>query len=141
MNAIVDNQLAEITAFLDHLTDTEQFNEAECYHYWPAGHPGAPADSPAYTGTCTVGAAIVAKRFGGSIWGYGENPAATVSPTGHDFAIVGMWLVDWWAYNVEASTPKMIFNLETEGALIASLYGPRKSWEPTPFCEPFAVKP
>ena len=139
MNATADNQLADITAFLAHLTETEQYNEPEGYHFWPAGYPGAPAGSPAYTGTCTVGAAIIAKRFGGSIWGYSENPVATVSPTGHDFAIVGVWLVDWWAFNVEGSAPKMIFNLETEADLIASLYGPSQAWEPTSFFQPFAV--
>lgn len=85
---------------------------------------------------CTGGAMAVAERFGGKVMGFyaDDNPAATIGEgyDGHDFAIVGYWLVDPWAHYVENFLECPVLDLHRDDALIEKLYGPREKWVEVP---------
>lgn len=119
---------AEIESFLAHLTSSEQYDEEEGCYYWDNPSGGNRLDS----GICTNGAELVAKKFGGKVFGYylGHGESALVGNTGHDFALVqDRFLVDWWGANVEG-TSKPVYDLQDQGDAqeVSKLYLPRESW-------------
>ena len=86
-----------------------------------------------WAGNCTDYALEAMERIGagGDIWGYSkqENPTARIADQdgegGHDFAIVGDWIVDPWAMDF-LKTPGMIPLSDT--GTIQKLYGDRAAW-------------
>jgi len=59
-------------------------------------------------GICTNGARLIARKFGGFVAGYeitNEDPQtlAGAPEWGHDFAVVGEFIVDWWGWEYEGS--------------------------------------
>src|SRR3954470_12230969 len=74
------------------------------FHYWPWAEEGHQE-----CGHCTNGVYHLAKKFGGRVMGYripSDSPKlAGGGVGGHDFAIIGNFLVDWWAWDYEMSIP------------------------------------
>lgn len=124
---------AQLQAFLNDLTRNEQYDEQAGYHFWDTPHPRFPDHPVTDTGTCTNGALLIARQFHGRVVGYlnQDNPTSLIAPNsgGHDFAIIGDLLVDWWAVHVSENSPHEILHLETDRALIDSLYGDREKWK------------
>lgn len=123
----------EIQEFLDYLTASEYRDEA--------------IDLPVFPNIfnfefdmdvirCTSGAMMVAKKFDGKVFGYrfdDDNDEGKVAFNcgGHDFAIVGNFLVDWWAKNVEDSENPEILDMTDpdDMRIIEGKYRHRDAWE------------
>jgi len=116
-----------IEQFLDTLRTKERYCEQEEEWQFPDGSAIA---------TCTSSSILVAKRFCGIVLGYFsiENPAASIgSPNceGHDFTLIDdRWLVDYWAWRVEALITTPIFDLseEADREEVVRLYGTSLNW-------------
>ena len=118
---------SEIEAYLRHLADSER--QEEGVSVFPDGSP---------TTICTSSARLVARKFGGKVYGYyidDDNPDLVGNDSGgHDFAIVGNYLVDWWAHYVENSDFPAVYDLtdRRDQKLTARRYIPREEWKPVP---------
>lgn len=114
----------EIEEFLQELTDSEKYDEEEGVHYWY--NPSGKVES----GICTNGAKLIAARFNGEVKGYATNQENLVGGAcfGHDFAIVGEYLVDWWAKIYEEK--KAIWELNNPE--LETHYLPQNQWETVP---------
>jgi hypothetical protein len=92
--------------------------------------PGDPDVDDGLT-ICTNSARMVAERFGGRVMGYWhkDNPTAALGEAegGHDFAVVGDYLVDGWACYVDTRGPAVL-HLTRDVANIERLYGDRSRW-------------
>jgi hypothetical protein len=98
------------------------------FAFWPH----APAGQNE-CGVCTNGARLIARRFGGRVCGYAmstrdSDDLIAKDCFGHDFAIVGDYLVDWWAWDYPESLPHPILHLQKDAALIAKYYKPQSEW-------------
>lgn len=85
---------------------------------------------------CTSGAILIAKAFGGKVFGYAcrDNPTATagIDCFGHDFAVVdNRYVVDYWMQYVDCGYNAAVFDMEDphDRALVESFYGDRNKWE------------
>ena len=85
---------------------------------------------------CTASAMMIADRFGGSVWGY-EIPeeyenAIAADCGGHDFAIVGKYLVDYWARFVNDPEARAIMDMTDPADVqyISEKYLPLGLWQP-----------
>lgn len=125
---------AELLAECRRLTQESKYNEEQGYSYW---------DTPKgeiQCGRCTNGALLIAEKFGGYVAGYlmdfqpktWQSELVARDCGGHDFAIVGDYLVDWWAWDYEESIPEPVLHLVADAELIARKYLPRAEWEITP---------
>jgi len=58
-----------------------------------------------------------------------DIPRLRSATTGHDFLLVGSFLVDVWAYEYTCGRP--LYDLSNRGdeALVRRLYGPREKWQ------------
>lgn len=98
--------------------------------HWP--------DVSGWAACCTTSARIIASRFGGKVMGFAgkDNPKAGILENcdGHDFAVLGHLLVDWWAHGYIGTHayPRRIYNLDTDAELIEKIYGDRSKWEEVP---------
>ena len=120
----------EIEEFLAYLQKTEAYDEEQSFSYWPV--EGCPSVT-----CCTNGARLIAKRFGGVIRGYScssvQDPRVGAWSYGHDFAIVGQYLVDYWGAFVDECLPTAVFHLIGDADLITRLYGRPSTWVAVPF--------
>jgi len=82
-------------------------------------------------GICINCARFIQKEIGGRVVGYHtqDNPEAEIGDDGHDFLLVGSFLVDVWAYEYTCGRP--LYDLSNRGdeALVRRLYGPREKWQ------------
>lgn len=124
----------EIELFMAELFETEKYDEAEGYHYWD--RPSGLKEERIPSGCCTNSARLVANKFGGKVFGFAHqfNKTAVVAKDcfGHDFAIVGDLLVDWWAFHFTGETDRPIYHLVKDAAQVLHLYGPRENWDEVP---------
>lgn len=132
----------QIEAYLKELTDSEHnsgnddmavFKNLEGFDLCPR--------SSLDVVICTTSAMMVAAKFKGKVYGYQlyhDTPgyhkkliAATCG--GHDFAVVGSYLIDWWARNVEGKG-KAIYDLANpnDAAIVQRKYLPRTQWKRVP---------
>jgi hypothetical protein len=83
-----------------------EYDEQEGFYYWPhiplPYHP----DEPAKCGICTSGAIHIARKFSGFVAGYeigSDEPETLVGALagGHDFAVVGPFIVGWWGWEYD----------------------------------------
>ena len=86
-------------------------------------------------GKCTNGAKFIAQKFGGFVAGYeikGKDPQTLVGANtgGHDFAVVGDFIVDWWGWEYEGSLESPVLT-RAEG-IAQGKYKPQKDWEFAP---------
>lgn len=116
---------AEIEEFLAELTATEKYDEEEGFHYWDL-----PDGGKLHAGVCTNSARLVANRFNGEVKGYSTTQESLVGGIcfGHDFAIVGDLLVDWWAKTYEEKPA--IWDLNHPD--LPQHYGNPTQWETMP---------
>jgi len=131
-----DTQLrSELLQYCQHLSDTEQYDDEEGYHYWEVVLPGL-GEPRAQSGNCTNGARLIANKFGGVVMGYRvtDNPTETLCERvgGHDFAIVGRFLVDWWAWQLPSAIAAPVLDLDLDKHQIRRLYGDPNCWSLTP---------
>ncbi|MFQ5472755.1 MAG: hypothetical protein ACE5FA_07720 [Dehalococcoidia bacterium] len=85
---------------------------------------------------CHTTAGYIAEALDGAVYGYlvKDNPDAELplkgSYDGHDFAIVGHYLVDWWAKDMAGLSDRDIFDLSdpTDAAEAMRLYGSPDRW-------------
>jgi len=119
---------ANLNNYIVQLIKSERYNEEEGYWHFANGIGCA---------TCTNGARLVAKRFGGIVWGYYsvDNPSAALGHSicaGHDFAIVSnRWLVDYWAYRYPEKIPRSVLDAQQpeDQAIINTMYGSPECWK------------
>lgn len=138
--------IRRIIDLLEWMRHEEQYDDTDGFHWWPFHIDGRPVGplgshySSLHPCTCTHGAMIVAKKLGGIVMGYaeGSNPSAMAgrdiaegSNLGHDFAIVGQFLVDYWLMMLEGFPAFGILHLESDEEEIRRLYGPREMWSVT----------
>jgi len=86
-------------------------------------------------GRCTNGAKLIAQKFGGFVAGYeikDMDPQTLVAAMtgGHDFAVVGEFIVDWWGWEYEGSLESPVLT-RAEG-IAQGKYKPQKDWEIAP---------
>ena len=120
--------VSELLAECDRLTATMQYDDDEGYHFWPV-----PKGDRIECGRCTNGARLIAEKFHGYVAGYPidhKQPKAlglvAVDCGGHDFAVIGENIVDWWAWDYEQSLQSPVITIE-EG-IRRGLYRPKADW-------------
>lgn len=84
---------------------------------------------------CTSSAMMIAYDFGGTVWGYEfddntDKNKIAFDCGGHDFAIVGKYLVDYWAKYVDLSAGRSILDLTDPGdiEIVIKKYLPLNKW-------------
>lgn len=118
-----------IKAYLEELERTEIPDEDVGSH-WAV--PNSPYE---YSCTrCTSSAMLIATKFSGKVFGYELEMEETLTigseSGGHDFAVVGDYLVDYWAAYVSCCLPKPgILHLTQDIEIIKARYLPRDQWE------------
>lgn len=122
-----------LLSFCNYLTVTRNFHERVGVYYWPwVAKDLLEPEGPAECGICTNGALLVAQTFQGYVAGYPmmrDDEVKTLvgeKSGGHDFAVVGEFIVDWWAvaYDNSKEPPVML----VEEGIRRGLYKPRKDW-------------
>jgi hypothetical protein len=86
-------------------------------------------------GICTNGARLIAKKFGSFVAGYPietDEPQTLVGAFagGHDFAVVGEFIIDWWGWEYEQSLDCPVI-LRAEGIALGK-YKPEQAWQVCP---------
>jgi hypothetical protein len=80
---------------------------------------------------CTVAAEETQKVVGGEIYGYyaedNEDGWLGQGEGGHDFLIVGGYILDFWATVYHGQRP--VLSLTRDAEAIMHLYGPRSKWQ------------
>src|SRR5579862_7975235 len=79
------------------------------------------------TAHCGECARLVVEKFGGEIRGYWaeDNPEAAAGHDGggHDFALVGHFIVDPWLYHYYVESPVLDLDIPADAAEAARRYG------------------
>jgi len=83
-------------------------------------------------GRCTNGAKFIAQKFGGYVAGYEierTDPQTLVGTDagGHDFAVVGDFIVDWWGWEYEESLETPVLT-RAEGIALGK-YKAEQDWK------------
>jgi len=83
-------------------------------------------------GKCTNGAKFIAQKFGGYVAGYeieSTDPQTLVGANayGHDFAIVGDFIVDWWGWEYEGALERPVLT-RVEGIALGK-YKAEQDWK------------
>lgn len=118
----------ELLAECQRMIDASDWDEQQSCSVWPEI-----TNDRNDCGNCTVGARMIARKFGGKVFGYRIDPheskdLVAFNCFGHDFAIVGDYLVDWWAWEYEQSLTSPVLHIVDDAALIAIKYKPRSEW-------------
>jgi hypothetical protein len=118
-------ECAELKTFM-------HYDEAEGFYFWPNVDGLAISEHANQCGICTTGARIIAKRFGGFVAGYLIDPGEPrtligADVFGHDFAVVGDFIVDWWGWEYEGSLELPVI-LRAEGIALGK-YKPEEAWQ------------
>lgn len=117
--------VSDLSAFCDKLHAIEIYDEEIGYSYWQDG------DSRIECGVCISGAKLIAQEFGGRVCGYpipDESLAKLVGAKcgGHDFAVVGDSIVDWWGKFYEGSIDCAVVSIDL--GIRQGLYLPEFYW-------------
>ena len=104
------------------------YDERGGFFFWP--HVGG-----VECGISTNGARLIARKFGGFVAGYAidlEDRRSLVGADvfGHDFAVVGNFIVDWWGWEYERSLKSPVLS-RAEGIALGK-YKPERAWEVCP---------
>lgn len=121
-----------ILQYVQHLKQIEKYNTVEGYHYWDIPNTRGQGSETTNSGNCTNGARIIANKFGGSVFGYfvRNNPNALVGRDtfGHDFALVGHFLVDYWAWQVSCDLHTPVLHTIRDRRTVEHFYGNPDYW-------------
>lgn len=140
----------EVWAFCRYLHWAEQYDQEDGYSYWLQDNQGTIVKARKgltdmdelegrttriECGKCTNGAELIAKKFGGYVAGYsmGEEFRKTFvgyDCGGHDFAVLGDYIVDWWGWTYECSLTFPI--LRYRKAVEMGKFLPRQYWRVFP---------
>lgn len=126
----------EIQQYIDFLYESEVYTEWG-YSYWPHAN----LEHGNSVCNCTTGANLICHKFGGKVYGYHIRPDEKYKNIigfhagGHDFAIVGEFLVDYWAKYVEDLNNEPILHLVQDMAIIKEKYLPLTMWRNLPLWE------
>ena len=143
----MSHKLHAILRTLAWLESQERYDPDGGFSYWPFHLDGSTVlgshMATLFPLTCTHGARLVVKHLGGVVLGYaeGKNPEAMAgrgrvndgdTNIGHDFAVVGEYLVDYWLLATYGMPQFGILHLEHDAMEIRRLYGPIEHWEELP---------
>ncbi len=133
--------LQSVISYVDWLERMERYESELGFNYWPFTLDGQPvlnphADDVLLCCTCTHSALLIAQQFGGRVMGYpdGGNLGARCGNgdehhnQGHDFAVLGDYIVDYWAWSCQQQIIFPILHLEHDAVQIRRLYGPSRRW-------------
>lgn len=115
----------EIQKYLRHLTEIEYYNDDYEMSMFPAG---LFRDELSVT-RCTSSAMMIAAKFNGKVFGYqidtdDNSPIIGAKCGGHDFAIVGDYLVDWWSEYVEEKGRSLLHLIEDKDEIERRYFHP-----------------
>lgn len=128
----------ELIDYCQYLTDSMAYNDEIGFYYWPwlKDNNFEPEDC-SHCGICTNGARLIAFKFNGYVAGYNiwmseSDMLIGHGCGGHDFAIVGDYIVDWWGweYSKELFQP---VNLKNE--VVNEVYKIESSWNTHKFSD------
>ena len=132
-----DDLERQLQDFCAYLTSSEKYDEEDGYGYW-SGEPDAGNAGRELSVVCTNSARRIAAKFGGKVYGYrfpdntprGTGLVGADTAEGHDFAVVGDYLVDWWDSAVEGDpSGKCVYDLTRDADTVARKYLPRSEWK------------
>lgn len=108
------------------------YDEEGGFYFWPQVDAARMLGKGDQCGICTSGARLMAEKFGGFVAGYAidpEDPQTLVGAVafGHDFAVVGDFIVDWWGWEYEQSLESPVIH-RAEGIALGK-YKPERLWE------------
>lgn len=112
-----------------------RYDETEGFTFWPSVAALDSRDYESQCGICTNGAKLIAQKFGGFVAGYLIHPEdprtlAGADVYGHDFAVVGDFIVDWWGWEYDCSLEIPVIS-RAEGIALGK-YKPVEAWEVLP---------
>jgi hypothetical protein len=124
----------------EQLQEYADFLERDDYYDQEAGYSkfgSDPFGDMASVTCCAFSAQMFTLRFGGSVYGYFldvDDPELECIhgywSQGHDFAIIGKYLVDWWAKHVEGCGRVILDMTDPNDILyIQKHYLPLDKWE------------
>ncbi len=125
----------EIRKYLEHLSSIEAFDEEQQASIFREEEKEF--IYPASIFLCTNSALRVAHKFNGQVFGYDlqnkpqyKNKLA-YDYYGHDFAVVGSFIVDWWAKNIDGQAFDILdMDNPEDMEIIKEKYLPRAEWSP-----------
>ena len=125
----------DILEYMDQLFQSEVFDDNLEMSVWKS----TPVGNDLSVTRCTSSAMLIADKFGGSVWGYEiiddmYKDKIGYWSGGHDFAIVGKYLVDYWAKYVNDEKQKSILDMtdRTDQDYIMKNYLPITDWKNLP---------
>lgn len=123
---------SDLIDFCNLLCRDEQYDEVIGYHFWKEINGRRLSWPLGECGQCTCSASIISHEFQGKVAGYEmhSGDAKTLvgyACFGHDFAVVGDYIVDWWGWQYEQAIPCPVI-LKEEG-IAAGLYKPERFWD------------
>ena len=99
-------KVEQLLEYCQWLTKTMAYDNEVGAYYWPhVGIIKEPEDL-CECGICTNAAILIAKKFNGYVVGYPVNMNFKFvghTAGGHDFAVIGDIIVDWWGWQYEKS--------------------------------------
>ena len=120
-----------LIAECDRLKDSMNYDNTNGFYFWPDTVGASIPAGENKCGICTNGAKLIAQKFGGYVAGYPINhddPQTLVGAfaVGHDFAVIGDFIIDWWGWEYERSMGNPVV-LRSMGIALEK-YKPEMSW-------------
>ena len=111
------------------------YDETAGFYFWPNVATMESPDYESQCGICTNGAKLIAQEFGAYVAGYlihPEDPQTLVGADvyGHDFAVVGDFIIDWWGWEYAGSLEIPV--ISRAKAIALGKYKPAEAWEVHP---------
>ena len=112
-----------------------RYDEAEGFYFWPVTAALGSPDYETQCGICTHAAKLIARKFRGFVAGYSiqpEDPRTLVGAEvfGHDFAVVGDFIIDWWGWEYAGELEIPV--ISRVKAIALGKYKPVADWEILP---------
>lgn len=115
----------QLMAECERLKREEKYDSNIGYSYWDTDH------GELACGTCTNAARIIANKFNGYVAGYrlegDEEEIIGADCFGHDFAVVGGYIVDWWAWQYPCTLKCPVVEIADDLTWI--YYLPQSKWK------------
>ena len=124
-----DTNPAVLLAECVRLKNAMKYDDANGFYFWP--NIACLRGNENQCGICTNGANLIAEKFGGFVAGYAidrDDPQTLIGADagGHDFAVVGDYIVDCWAWEYERSLKTPVL-ARAEGIALGK-YKPELTW-------------
>ena len=104
------------------LRELMAYDPQDGFYFWPQDTGLLIPEHADKCGICTNGARLIAGKFGGYVAGYPIGPGDPQTLVGavaggHDFAVVGNFIVVWWGWEYEQSLESPVL-LRAEGVAL-----------------------